>query len=249
MAANESSAIASMRVIHSAQQAFWASCGNGNYATSLQNLGLPVGGSPGYISADISGPAPVVKSGYEIEMDTDNPAVTAPAATADRSASPITPRPIRCRAAAAGTSERTAAEPSTSRPRRCSPTCPTARRRRPRQRRSSSSRRLTAGSPNPGSHASGPASAAAGPFARIIGGGANADVSSRPTTRVGVGPGGPGRVPDLALRPLPAARPARLRQLLRHQPDVQLPAGVLEPLRQCRGAFPWRCSARSGSPS
>jgi prepilin-type N-terminal cleavage/methylation domain-containing protein len=75
MAANESSAIASLRVIHSAQQAFWASCGNGNYSPSLQNLGLPVGGAPGYISADISGPAPVVKSGYEIEMDTDNPGV------------------------------------------------------------------------------------------------------------------------------------------------------------------------------
>lgn len=75
MAANESSAIASLRVIHSGQQAFWASCGSGNYAPSLQNLGLPVGGAPGYISADVSGPAPVVKSGYEVEMDSDNPTV------------------------------------------------------------------------------------------------------------------------------------------------------------------------------
>jgi type IV pilus assembly protein PilA len=75
MAANESSAIASLRVIHSGQQAFWASCGSGNYAPSLQNLGLPVGATPGYIGDDLSGPAPVVKSGYEIEMDTDNPAV------------------------------------------------------------------------------------------------------------------------------------------------------------------------------
>jgi len=75
MAANESSAIASLRVIHSGQQAFWASCGSGNYAPSLQNLGLPVGGAPGYISADVSGPAPVVKSGYEIEMASDNPTV------------------------------------------------------------------------------------------------------------------------------------------------------------------------------
>src|SRR5450759_375277 len=75
MAANESSAIASLRVIHSGQQAFWASCGSGSYAPSLQNLGLPVGGAPGYISADVSGPAPVVKSGYEVEMDSDNPTV------------------------------------------------------------------------------------------------------------------------------------------------------------------------------
>ncbi len=73
LAANESSAIASLRVIHSGQQAFWASCGSGMFAPSLQNLGLPFGGLPGYISPDISGPAPVVKSGYEFEMDSDNP--------------------------------------------------------------------------------------------------------------------------------------------------------------------------------
>ena len=40
MAANESSAIASLRVINSGQQVFWASCGGGYYAPSLQNLGL-----------------------------------------------------------------------------------------------------------------------------------------------------------------------------------------------------------------
>ena len=73
MAANESSAIASLRAIHSAQQAFWASCGYGNYSPTLQNLGQPVGGSPGYLSSDVSGPAPVVKSGYEFDMDSVNP--------------------------------------------------------------------------------------------------------------------------------------------------------------------------------
>jgi len=73
MAANESSAIASLRAIHSGQQAFWASCGNGNYSPSLQNLGMQIGGALGYVSGDISGPAPVVKSGYELEMDSDNP--------------------------------------------------------------------------------------------------------------------------------------------------------------------------------
>jgi type IV pilus assembly protein PilA len=75
MAANESSAISSMRTIHSGQQAFWGSCGNGNYAPTLQNLGQPIGGAPGYVSEDIAGPAPVVKSGYELELDTENPAV------------------------------------------------------------------------------------------------------------------------------------------------------------------------------
>lgn len=75
MAANESSAIASLRVIHSGQQTFWATCGSGNYSMSLQNLGLPVAGAPGFVSPDVSGPAPVVKSGYEVEMDSDNPTV------------------------------------------------------------------------------------------------------------------------------------------------------------------------------
>ncbi len=73
MAGNEASAIASLRTIHSGQQAFWGSCGNGYYSPTLQNLGLSVGGAPGYISADIAGAAPIVKSGYEVDMDSDNP--------------------------------------------------------------------------------------------------------------------------------------------------------------------------------
>jgi prepilin-type N-terminal cleavage/methylation domain-containing protein len=72
-AANESSAIASLRVINSAQQTFWGTCGNSYYSPSLQNLGLPVAGSPGFLSADVSGPAPVVKSGYELDLDSANP--------------------------------------------------------------------------------------------------------------------------------------------------------------------------------
>jgi prepilin-type N-terminal cleavage/methylation domain-containing protein len=75
MAANESSAIATLRTINSSQQAFWATCGSGNYSPSLQNLGLPVAGAAGFVGPELSGPAPVVKSGYEVEMDTDNPAI------------------------------------------------------------------------------------------------------------------------------------------------------------------------------
>ncbi len=48
MAANESSAIASLRTINSSQQTFWATCGSGNYSPSLQNLGLPVAGAHGF---------------------------------------------------------------------------------------------------------------------------------------------------------------------------------------------------------
>jgi len=76
LAANESSAIASLRAIHSAQQAFWASCGSGYFSPSLQNLGRPISGQPGYVDADLAGPAPVVRNGYEFEMDSDNPDTT-----------------------------------------------------------------------------------------------------------------------------------------------------------------------------
>jgi prepilin-type N-terminal cleavage/methylation domain-containing protein len=73
MAANESSAIATLRTINSGQQTFWATCGSGSYSPSLQNLGIPVASAPGFVGPELSGPVPVVKSGYEIEMDTDNP--------------------------------------------------------------------------------------------------------------------------------------------------------------------------------
>ena len=63
MSGNETSAIGSLRAIHSGQHAFWATCGGGAYSPSLQNLGLTA-----YIAPDLSGPAPVVKSGYRITM-------------------------------------------------------------------------------------------------------------------------------------------------------------------------------------
>jgi type II secretory pathway pseudopilin PulG len=68
MAANEASAIGSLRVIYSGQMAFSVSCGSGNYSPTLQNLAAPVGTAPGYISVDIATAAPVVKSGYELDM-------------------------------------------------------------------------------------------------------------------------------------------------------------------------------------
>jgi prepilin-type N-terminal cleavage/methylation domain-containing protein len=73
MVANEASAAGSIRTVNSAQQTFWATCGGGYFSPSLQNLGLPVAGAPGFIGADLSGPSPVTKSGYEFDMDTDNP--------------------------------------------------------------------------------------------------------------------------------------------------------------------------------
>jgi prepilin-type N-terminal cleavage/methylation domain-containing protein len=73
MTSNESSAIGSLRAIHSAQQSFWSSCGSGQYAPSLQNLGIPVAGGPGYLQSDLSGPAPVIKSGYQLDLGGVNP--------------------------------------------------------------------------------------------------------------------------------------------------------------------------------
>ena len=68
MSANESSAIASLRVINNAQQAYHSSCGNGFYASTLPILGdAPPGGTP-FVSPDLSGGASVDKSGYRFTM-------------------------------------------------------------------------------------------------------------------------------------------------------------------------------------
>ena len=174
-----------------------------------------------------------------------------------RSSSPTTRRPTRFPAAAGATSGPTAAAPSSSRPPRCSPTCPTAA-RRPLRRSRSGSRRATGsrlrpacgcdGGLRPGACTRGPfrcrppgppaasCHATAAPFPRIIGVGANCRCLLSPVVSCGCWRWcGLAASAHLALRPLPAARPARLRQLLRHQPDGQLPAGVPEPLRQRLG--------------
>lgn len=68
IAGNESSAIASLRVIHSAQQTYYSSCGNGFYASTLPILGdAPSGGTP-FVSPDLSAAVSVDKSGYRFTM-------------------------------------------------------------------------------------------------------------------------------------------------------------------------------------
>lgn len=68
MAGNESSAIASLRVVNNAQQAYFSSCGNGSYASSLLILGdAPVGSVP-FISPDLAAAVSADKSGYRITM-------------------------------------------------------------------------------------------------------------------------------------------------------------------------------------
>jgi prepilin-type N-terminal cleavage/methylation domain-containing protein len=69
MTSNESSALASMKVITSAQATFAASCGSGGYAPSLVVLGTPPPASTlGFISDDLGSAAAPIKSGYGYTM-------------------------------------------------------------------------------------------------------------------------------------------------------------------------------------
>jgi len=68
IAGNESSAIASLRVINSSQHAYMTSCGNGFYASSLTILADPAPVGPGFISPDLGSAAIIDKSGYRLTM-------------------------------------------------------------------------------------------------------------------------------------------------------------------------------------
>lgn len=66
---NETSAIGSMRAIHSAQTNFFSSCGNNSaYMPTLVGLATPPAGGTPFISPDLS-LDPSVKSGYTVAMD------------------------------------------------------------------------------------------------------------------------------------------------------------------------------------
>jgi type IV pilus assembly protein PilA len=68
IAANEASAIASLRVVNSAQQAYAATCGHGFYASDLIILGEPAPTANGFISPDLAADISVTKSGYVLTM-------------------------------------------------------------------------------------------------------------------------------------------------------------------------------------
>ena len=90
MAANEGAAIASLRVIHSAQTSFAASCAAGGYAQSLQDLALPPAGSTqGFIPEPLSTNG-TLRSGYVANVSADAGAtiVVPAAATCNSSAAP-----------------------------------------------------------------------------------------------------------------------------------------------------------------
>ncbi len=80
MAANEASAIGSLRAVNSSQQAYMSSCGNGFFASSLLILADPAPAGAAFISPDLGASAVVNKSGYVLTMREGTEAVNAPRA-------------------------------------------------------------------------------------------------------------------------------------------------------------------------
>jgi type IV pilus assembly protein PilA len=69
MAANETSAIASLKTVTSSQVAYSASCGQNGYATGFRILGTGAPGSTeGFISADLGTEDEPLKSGYHFTL-------------------------------------------------------------------------------------------------------------------------------------------------------------------------------------
>jgi type IV pilus assembly protein PilA len=65
MMGNETSAIGSLRAIHSAQLTYSTVCGRSGYATLLPTLAIgPGGGGEGFLSPDMTAGATVQKSGF-----------------------------------------------------------------------------------------------------------------------------------------------------------------------------------------
>ena len=65
---NEASAIGSLRAVSSAQSTFSSSCGNGQYAQTLDVLGSGPSGGSAFISPDLGAAASATKSGYVVNM-------------------------------------------------------------------------------------------------------------------------------------------------------------------------------------
>jgi type IV pilus assembly protein PilA len=69
MTANETSALASLKVVNEAQISYSAACGNGAYATTFVILGTPLGGgTAAFISSDLGSSANPKKSGYKYSL-------------------------------------------------------------------------------------------------------------------------------------------------------------------------------------
>src|SRR5215216_628879 len=68
MAANEASAIGSLRAVNSSQQAYMASCGNGFFAATFLILADPAPTGMGFISPDLGSAVSIDKGGYRLDM-------------------------------------------------------------------------------------------------------------------------------------------------------------------------------------
>jgi len=69
MTGNETSALASLKVVTSSQVAYSSSCGQNGYATTFVILGAPAPGTTvGFISADLGSVVAPVKSGYNFTL-------------------------------------------------------------------------------------------------------------------------------------------------------------------------------------
>lgn len=66
---NQASAVASLRAISSAQRTYATTCGFGNFATDLVDLGTaPATGGTAFISPDLGAASTANKSGYAVTM-------------------------------------------------------------------------------------------------------------------------------------------------------------------------------------
>jgi type IV pilus assembly protein PilA len=88
LVANESSAIGSIRTIHTSQAAFAATCARGGFAQSLDDLALaPPGSTQGFIDSNLATNG-AIKSGYAANVAADVGAVAVTAATCNSTAAP-----------------------------------------------------------------------------------------------------------------------------------------------------------------
>jgi type IV pilus assembly protein PilA len=66
--ANETSAIGSIRALHTAQLSYALSCGFGFYTSTYTSLGPGLGNPLGFLTTDLTSSATPVKSGYNFTM-------------------------------------------------------------------------------------------------------------------------------------------------------------------------------------
>ena len=66
MAGNEASSIGSLRAVNSAQLSYSTSCAQGFAATMAELASPPITGGQSFISPDLKGVNPIVKSGYNL---------------------------------------------------------------------------------------------------------------------------------------------------------------------------------------